>query len=226
VRTSVIRAVATLVGLVAAPAVAESPDAGSDKQSDTTTEKTEAEESSEPETSEEEPAGFRGHPIGTSREAYIEAEGKPDKRQDGDLLYTDEQLSSMGVTIRVGFLDGELVGGSYKFTETYRNKDKFVRDFRRVNELLREKYGPPDNNMRERDDNKDTDIGTELMADELFFSDTWIFPKDDLRIVHLLTEFGDEVGHIIAYDSYSSTAVGVPYQDHQELQKEEAKGDQ
>jgi len=172
----------------------ENDSGGADSQNSENTEETDGKERTEGE--------FRGHTWGTSMDEVIDEEGEPDDKNSDQIVYEDGQISGIDVAYIMWFGDDGLEQARYVVTETHRNSSKHIYNFRTLNEALVDKYGGPnEENIRNRDDNEYTDMGTELVSGDLSFLDIWHFPKRNMRITHLLNRTSDGILHWITYYS-------------------------
>ncbi len=87
--------------------------------------------------------GFRGMPWGTAEEEILEREGEPLTTKGDCLVYSGSIVERRAVILFC--LDGEgLYRGAYVFQQRYPQPyQQHVRDFQRLDRLLKEKYGAP-----------------------------------------------------------------------------------
>jgi hypothetical protein len=151
-------------------------------------------------------AQFRGVEWGAPKKEVKEAEGgepiqKSDQGNTTALLYTDT-VSGLDVFVLYIFYENQLARSMYSFINEHTNRNDFITDFNKINDLLVEKYKEPENdeinwkNDLYKDDKEDW--GTALAIGHLRFYTSWNL--EEVQIEHVLGGDNREINHIIAYE--------------------------
>ena len=145
--------------------------------------------------------GFRGLRWGTSRDAVIQAEGRPDRENESEVVYHSTLVAGHEAGLSFAFgSDGGLVSGSYTFTARYGISlaDPYTRDFDDIDQRLGRIHGEP--SMR-RDEWRAGRVGSRGDAAIRNRSLTLFSGWDigDTTILHVMQQGGSRVEHVLVY---------------------------
>ncbi len=89
-------------------------------------------------------ANFRNATWGmTAEEVKASEEKAPVGETDGFILYSGTPIGGIEASCGYAFYDNELHSGSYIFTNTHSNDTLYIDDFKKISDLVTEKYGQP-----------------------------------------------------------------------------------
>ena len=171
--------------------------------------------------------GFRGMKWGTPLEDVKSREPQALKTASAGRLThprvvqleANIELADMDCTLSYVFLDEKLAGGFYTFTPNHYDDGSYVHGFRRIRDLLVEKYGPQTQTGREDSypdyfnseaDPRDRELMTKMRNERSDIVEYWDFPDtenpEDLGsvIIHILSMTDNKVQHRIYYQ-YKNT---------------------
>jgi hypothetical protein len=163
----------------------------------------------------------RGHNWGDSLAVVKKSETAKFIDQDATHLLFTDTVGGISVNILYTFLDGRLVRAGYRNADTHTNKNDFIQDYRKLNELLTKKYGKPEvdktvwRNELYKDD--PSNFGMAISAGHLFYSAQWNLE----RTIILSVISGDKfkITHTVDYQEVASKKEQQQKQEQQELNK-------
>ena len=149
---------------------------------------------------------FRYANWGDSIDSVVELEGSNYIVKDAKGVMYDN-IDLMGYNTEVIYLCGEngLYSGIYNITEEHSNENNYIDDFNKINESLKQKYGPPTTEQVNwvRDILKD-DPGLALGYGDVEYTTAW--ESEDLTIIHYLEGDNFEIEHAIMYGNPKADA--------------------
>lgn len=144
---------------------------------------------------------FRYANWGDSMETVEEREvEKLELKEEDGLMYGNIKLLTYNVDAFYFFEDNKFKEGFYDITDTHTNENKYIDDFKNINEVLIEKYGEPLVNEEKwiRDILK-SDPGLAMYYGDVTYRTLWEF--DNLTIFHMLYSDNFKISHGIFYSN-------------------------
>lgn len=145
--------------------------------------------------------GFRGLRWGMSRDAVIQAEGRPDRENESEVVYDSTLVAGHEASLSFAFgSDGGLVSGGYTFTAHYvmSRADEYTRDFDDIDQKLGRIHGEP--SMR-KDEWRAGRVGSRgdvaIRNRSLALFTGW--DVGDTTILHVMLQGRREVEHVLIY---------------------------
>lgn len=133
---------------------------------------------------------FRGHTWGTSLSNVTELEGRPDYRDAAAGVIAYENLSVGPYSVQAYFVfdqDDLLIAGLYRVLENHiLQSEKYLRDFRDLDERLTELYGTPDLTVQEWITDSRELSGAAVTAGDVILRTAWQSQRG--TIVHQLSK--------------------------------------
>ncbi len=139
----------------------------------------------------------------TINEVKATEDSEPADETDKYLLYENQLVANLKTSIGYRFSSGKLVIAKYIFEEDYANAKSYKLSYDRLNDVLSEKYGPPNRHEEVWLDPLFKDapdqIGTAIaLGDVILFS---IWNLGDTNIAHGVDCENKRIRHIIEYSS-------------------------
>jgi hypothetical protein len=151
---------------------------------------------------------IRGHSWGDSPAKVKQTDKGNFLVQTGDSILFADTINGLPVEVFYQFRGGRLVSAGYFNTEPHANKNDFIQDYRKLNELLTEKHGKPkvDKVVWRNDLYKDnpSNYGQAVSVGHLTYRTEWNLGRT--TIVSMLRGDSLEVNHQVTYEEVSSLA--------------------
>lgn len=149
-------------------------------------------------------AQLRTHDWNTAKKVIIENEDRPVSKKDNQIIYQDT-IEEYNVLKKHVFIDNRLARTIILFQEAHKDKNNYIKDFKRVENQLIETYGTPKNadsriviNPGKADDTSITEP-EKLKVGAIGFESNW--EKSHTHINHTLRGNGYEIIHVIVWTS-------------------------
>jgi hypothetical protein len=151
---------------------------------------------------------FRGSNWGDSVAMVKSQAGEPAMSQDDTLAY-EVSISGLDAYLLYNFAANKLVSAGYMFTETHSNDNAFISDYSTISQLLRQKYGAPDEddstwlNDLYRDD--PSRYGFAISLGHLVKRTLW--DTENTTVTHALHGDNYKITHAVLYSSKALASV-------------------
>lgn len=147
-------------------------------------------------------AQFRGVEWGASKGDVKEVEGSaPIFEEDLYIVYQDT-IGGLKANVFYQFYNDKLASAAYIFTEQHSQDNGYISDFKMVDDLLTEKYGEPESEKVNWEDDLYRDdpsrYGFAVSIGHLSYFTTWI--DGDVEISNMLAGDNYTVNHAISYE--------------------------
>lgn len=147
---------------------------------------------------------FRETRWGMSKEEVIALEGPPGLDTEDTLSY-ETTVNGMKAGIVYTFVEGLLAQGGYVFTEVHYEKNDYIADYHKIENLLKAKYGKPTQDghlwYKKLFKDKEEDWGLALSLGHHCYLSIW--KAGNTAIIHSLQGKDREIGHLIQYQEIS-----------------------